>query len=102
MIAPTPGAPDPADLFQSPELAVLAALDGALRAAAAALYAANPELLGDGPPARVAHPPQVWIADALVGRARDILADLERYRTAVRAAVEQDGWLGPDDGTSPF
>jgi len=76
--------PTPDDLADSPELAILAALDHTLELAASALACAHPELLDPerpywlGPPTRA-----VTVAQTLVRRTRGLQRALRAYREAV-------------------
>ncbi len=60
----------PTDLYQAPELAILAVLDEVLQQAIYALFAANPELTDQEPyHLRGDLSAEVWVADAIYAQA---------------------------------
>jgi len=84
------------DLRRAPELAVLAVVHTAVRAALAALAAAHPTLADLGPPAE---PPTLRHARELVDICVTLGAALDRYRRAAIAAFRTGR---PADYDSPF
>jgi hypothetical protein len=76
--------PTPDDLADSPELAILAALDHTLALAASALVCAHPELLDPERPYWLGSPTRAaTIAQTLVRRTRRLQRALRTYRGAV-------------------
>ncbi len=80
--------PEPRDLSQTPELAILALLDETLETTTAALAAANPELADDpfehGWGAREATRARVYAADAVIYVTHALRCAIDRYRCAIR------------------
>lgn len=85
-----------ADLRRAPELAVLAVLHTAIRAALVALAAEHPTLADLGPPDE---PPTLRHARALVDTSLALVAALDSYR---RAAIAAFRTCGPYDHDLPF
>jgi hypothetical protein len=84
------------DLRRAPELAVLAVLHAALRAALVALFAEHPTLVDLGPPDE---PPTLRHARRLVSAGLALSAALNTYRAAALAAFR----VSPRcDDNSPF
>ena len=82
-----PRLPSRDELDESPEMAILVALEHTLALAMASLIAANPdlaapdELYGGGTPRL----PHVWIADTLIEHASALRVALRHYRLALDA-----------------
>lgn len=76
--------PNPDNITDNPELAVLLALDTALEMTVAALAAMHPEIYCDDAPGMDTPDPSLaWIAHAIVGEAHALLSSLDNYRQAV-------------------
>ena len=76
--------PNPNNLVDDPELAILLTLDTALEMTIAALAAVHSEIYCDDVPA-MDNPDAslAWIAHAIVGEANALLGSLDNYRQAV-------------------
>src|SRR6266540_98193 len=80
--------PNPDELDENPELAVLAALDAVLRNARSALLAAHVELRsGNGIEDELPPLPAVWLAHAAIADADSMLKSIERYRAALHVSA---------------
>jgi hypothetical protein len=82
--------PEPQDLAEAPELAILVVVDEALETALAAIVAAHPELEDDPfepewDSRQPAHA-RFYAADAVIYVAHALRCAIDRYRCAVRAA----------------
>lgn len=74
----------PNDLYQAPELAILAALDQLLQQCVFALFAAHPELTDDRPfHLREQLTAEIWVADAIYNQAIALQHTIEQYRNAI-------------------
>lgn len=76
--------PDPFDLTENPELAVLAVLDTALHLAVRALVAAHPQLEADDAPYwRRDRSPAFLRADSIASHAHALADEIQRYRAGL-------------------
>ena len=77
----------PPDLYDAPELALLAVLDATLQQTLYALFAAHPELTsGDTLETCWANGPDLWAADAVCNYISTLQHAVERYKQAIEAA----------------
>lgn len=86
--------PNPSELTETPELAILYALDAALHAAESALVAAHPELEEQGLSAEpLPLSTRAAFADAMLNQISNLTAWISRYRAQSSAhALRRDGF----------